>query len=199
MFKKILLFVSILSVSSIAVSETTIPNVFSTGDAIVAADMNQNFDAAVSGVNANETALEALTARVEALELASTVSFDGTYRLTGLEIQLDSCSGAPQVNHSKVTGTVTSSGGVLFFDSTQTRFVLRNGHLDNSSSTLSTETLDDGTFELVIDATGAFVDSNISGGMSEDGSTFALISSGSESEDCEAIWVTQFIGVRVSQ
>ena len=199
MFKNILLCVSILSASSIALSETTIPNVFSTGDDIVAADMNQNFDAAVSGVNANETALEALTARVDALELANNVSFEGTYRLSGLEIQLDSCSGAPQINHSKVTGTVTSNGGVLLFESTQTRFVLRNGHLDNSSSTLSTETLSDGTFELVIDGTGAFQDSNITGGMSEDGSTFALISSGSETTDCESIWVTQFIGVRVSQ
>lgn len=199
MFKKLLLTVSILSASSIALSETTIPNVFSSGDVIVAADMNGNFDAVSLGVNANETALEALIARVDALELNSdSVSFDGNYRITGLEFTLDSCAGAPQINNSTITGTAISSGGVLSFTNSQDRFVLRNGHLDDSTSTLTAETLND-SFELVIDVTGAFTNPGITGGMSEDGSTFILTANSEEIEDCHSFSVTQIVGVRVSQ
>jgi len=199
MFKNLLLAATILSASSSALSETTIPNAFSFGDVIVAASMNENFEAVSTGVNANETALAALMARVDALELNSgSASFEGSYRVTGLEFTLDSCSGAPQVNNSTITGTAISSGGVVSFTDSQDRFVLRNGHLDEGSSVLSAETLND-TFDLVIDAAGVFTNPVITGGMSEDGSTFVLTLNSEENEDCHSYSVTQLIGVRVSQ
>ena len=198
MLKNILLFISILSVSSTALSETTIPNVFSTGDDIVAAEMNANFDAGKLGINANEVALEALVARVEALEQSATVSFEGTYDLSVMEFVLDSCGGAPQINHRKSTGTATSSGGVVSFSTNQQRFTLRNGHLDNSTSEISGEIVNE-NFELMIDGTGAFVDAGIDGRMSEDGSMFVITNSGEEAEDCNSATIAQFIGVRVSQ
>jgi len=199
MFKNLLLAVSILSVSSSALSETTIPNAFSFGDVIVAASMNENFEAVSTGINANETALAALMARVDALELNSgSVSLEGNYRVTGLEFMLDSCGGAPQINHATITGTATSNGSVVSFTNSTDRFVLRNGHLDDSSSELSVEVLND-VFELAIDSSGAFTNPAITGGMSEDGSTFMLTSNSEENEDCQSYSVTQIIGVRLPQ
>jgi len=199
MFKNLLLAVSILSVSSSALSETTIPNAFSFGDVIVAASMNENFEAVSTGVNANETALAALMARVDALELNSgSVSLEGSYRVTGLEFMLDSCGGAPQINHATITGTATSNGSVVSFTNSTDRFVLRNGHLDNNTSELSVEVLND-VFELAIDSSGAFTNPAITGGMSEDGSTFMLTSNSEENEDCQSYSVTQIIGVRLPQ
>jgi len=199
MFKKLLLAATILSASTSALSETTIPNTFSFGDVIVAASMNENFEAVSTGINANETALAALMARVDALELNSgSVSLEGNYRVTGLEFMLDSCGGAPQINHATITGTATSNGSVVSFTNSTDRFVLRNGHLDDSTSELSVEVLND-VFELAIDSSGAFTNPAITGGMSEDGSTFMLTSNSEENEDCQSYSVTQIIGVRLPQ
>jgi|GEM_PF-2154797 len=199
MFKNLLLAATILSASSSALSETTIPNAFSFGDVIVAASMNENFEAVSTGVNANETALAALMARVDALELNSgSASLEGSYRVTGMEFMLDSCGGAPQINHATITGTATSNGSVVSFTNSTDRFVLRNGHLDNNTSELSVEVLND-VFELAIDSSGAFTNPSITGGMSEDGSTFVLTSNSEENEDCQSYSVTQIIGVRLPQ
>ena len=60
--------------------------------------------------------------------------FSGNYVLSGVELTLDSCSGAPQVAHSSISATAVASNGVLDVTTSENRWTLRDGHLDEAAS-----------------------------------------------------------------
>ncbi|MDT3271921.1 hypothetical protein Q4Q54_00280 [Shewanella sp. SP2S2-4] len=87
MFKKSMLIIGLVSLTAIAQAETTVPNTFTAGSNIVAAQMNANFSTLASGVNENSTQIDELLARIEALESSMSSSVAGrSYHLSQIGI-----------------------------------------------------------------------------------------------------------------
>ena len=87
MFKKSLVIISLLSTSTFALAETSVPNTFSAGSNIVAAEMNANFNAVTAGINENATVIAELLTRIEQLEANSSSSVVGrSYQLSQIGI-----------------------------------------------------------------------------------------------------------------
>lgn len=171
------------------IDTSSIPNTFSNGSPADADEVNANF----------EYLRNNLDLLVELLEERKAIStdadrFTGTYFVSGMEFTLDSCQGAPQVNHSAIVGTATVTNGVVSFSNTQTRYVLRDGHLDEASSHVDTEDLGADSFELTLDSAGNF--SGVSGAMAADGNSFSIISNDTEGSDCSSSHVLMLNGQR---
>lgn len=116
---KFKLFLCSLFLGATAHAQVTVPNTFQPASPAKASEVNANFTALATAINA-------LTARVAKLE-GTVVSADlvGTYALSGLGIETNNNHTA----HYAFQGTVTlNSGGAVSFNVTQT------GHQTNFST-----------------------------------------------------------------
>lgn len=148
MFKKMILISSILLSSSMALAATTVTNTFIAGDAIVAADVNQNFtdvSTAIDALEARIAPLEALEARIAALEAPGSLTVEdvtGTYSLFIYEVGLGDIGigdgagmSASRLRAEKQTVTLNSDLTCTIVDNLDTDYtVISNGNKETNAN-----------------------------------------------------------------
>ncbi|MCL1141733.1 hypothetical protein [Shewanella gaetbuli] len=172
MFNKSLIIIGLLSVSSMTIAETVVPNTFAAGDSIVAADMNENFSAIAGSVDENMTLIEDLIARVEALEAGMTSSVAGrTYHLAQIGVLNRGKVYADNTLHNtSMTVGNLSQNYTLTISSGNTFTFIGSENEGETHNTGAVETLSE---NLAVSATGTYV---------QDGATLTLTFDGSGDE-----------------
>lgn len=147
-FNKALVFAtSMLFIASAAhAGAVSVPNTFTSGTAAVASEVNDNFTAMATGINANATDIASLEARVAALEATanggalSVSDISGTYKVALLGLKLG--ESGDSFDTSTIDMTFDGAGSYTFIpSSSETLRVSRDavtGQCSPSTSFLST-------------------------------------------------------------